>query len=261
MHPKDILLLWLEGPLQSWGVNSKFNVRSSLDFPTRSGVMGLLLSAMGERGDQEELLSHFAPLPQTVIAYTRRNRQQPVQLRDFHMVGSGYDNKDPWQSQHIPKTSEGKNAKVVSGAKLTHRYYVQDGAFAVIMPIPSDIAPRLAEALQMPCWDSCLGRRSCVPTEFIFQGLHETVDAAEQHAAQLADSKEREEVFRVRELTDSKEREDVFRMQDGPHDGDEMILSDIPLCFGKIKRYTERRVIVVSPEAEQATRKRNNSKA
>ena len=36
------LLLWLEAPLQAWGHDSKFGRRDSLDFPTKSGVLGLL---------------------------------------------------------------------------------------------------------------------------------------------------------------------------------------------------------------------------
>ena len=41
------LLLWLEAPLQSWGADSKFGRRDTLNFPTKSGVTGLLLCALG----------------------------------------------------------------------------------------------------------------------------------------------------------------------------------------------------------------------
>ena len=34
------LLLWLEAPLQSWGVDSRFGRRDTLPFPSRSGVLG-----------------------------------------------------------------------------------------------------------------------------------------------------------------------------------------------------------------------------
>ena len=46
------LLLWLEAPLQSWGVDSKFGRRDSIHFPTKSGVTGLLLCALGASGEQ-----------------------------------------------------------------------------------------------------------------------------------------------------------------------------------------------------------------
>ena len=125
------LLLWLEAPLQSWGSDSKFGRRDTLPFPTRSGVLGLVLCAMGASGEQHEFLARMAPLRQTVISYAhaRKNdngqpekRASDVLLRDFHMVGSGYDDNHPWQTLHIPKTVEGKKA-VGGGTKMTYRYY------------------------------------------------------------------------------------------------------------------------------------------
>lgn len=51
---KTLLILRLEGALQSWGDHSKWDVRDSGDFPSKSGVVGLLSCAMGlERGDPE----------------------------------------------------------------------------------------------------------------------------------------------------------------------------------------------------------------
>ena len=48
------LLLWLEAPLQAWGHDSKFGRRDSLDFPTKSGVLGLLCCARGAAGEQSD---------------------------------------------------------------------------------------------------------------------------------------------------------------------------------------------------------------
>ena len=41
------LLLWLEGPLQSWGADSKYYNRTTLPFPTKSGILGLLCFGEG----------------------------------------------------------------------------------------------------------------------------------------------------------------------------------------------------------------------
>lgn len=237
MH-EAILLLWLEGPLQSWGADSLFNRRASLDFPTRSGVLGLILSAMGAGGEQRELLARFAPLPQTVIAYARKKVSPAaarLQMTDFHMVGSGYDASDEWQRLHIPKTSEGKPA-VGGGAKLTYRDYVQDAAFAVLAPVPADLADQVVEALQFPCWDSSLGRRCCVPTEFIYQGCY---------------SDEAEALKRAADLAEDKGRREIFRLCDGENeDGELLILPDVPLRFGTYKEYAERRVTLLLPPPE-----------
>src|SRR5690625_2252213 len=112
---ENYLLMWLEGPLQSWGYDSKFGRRDTLDFPTKSGVLGLLCCALGKGGEQKGWLSYWAECELIIEAYAlldpaeQRALRQPL-LRDFHMVGSGYDDKDPWQSLLIPKKSDGKKA-------------------------------------------------------------------------------------------------------------------------------------------------------
>lgn len=57
------LLLWLEAPLQAWGHDSRFGRRDSLDFPTKSGTLGLLCCARGAGGEEREWLAD------TVIAW------------------------------------------------------------------------------------------------------------------------------------------------------------------------------------------------
>ena len=46
------LLLRLAAPLQSWGADSKFEVRKTDREPTKSGVIGLLAAALGLRRDK-----------------------------------------------------------------------------------------------------------------------------------------------------------------------------------------------------------------
>lgn len=169
------ILLWLEAPLQSWGADSKFGRRDTLNFPTKSGILGLVLSALGTSGEQRDILFSMASMRQTVISYCRtEEKQQQLKkvdreplLRDFHMVGSGYDKGNPWTSLLIPKTSEGK-AAVGGGTKITYRYYLQDAKFAVAIEAESSAIDNFAEALQNPVYDIYLGRKNCVPTDFIF---------------------------------------------------------------------------------------------
>lgn len=229
------LLLWLEGPLQAWGHDSKFGVRDTLSFPTRSGVMGLLCCARGAGGPETEWLQQMSAFAMEVRAYARTNQKgdavtrEPA-LRDFHMVGSGYDDSDPWQSLLIPKTSDGKKA-VGGGAKMTYRYYLQDSVFAVALQVPADQAETLADALQNPVWDLYLGRKNCVPTELIFQGVFDTTDAAWLQADRLAESKQRVLGYSV--------------MDGESDDGEVITLNDVPVQFGTRKRYRDRRVTLV----------------
>lgn len=229
------LLLWLEGPMQAWGHDSRFGVRDTMNFPTKSGVLGLLCCARGAGGPQVEWLVQMTGLDMEVRAYARIDKhgepalREPA-LRDFHMVGSGYDDSDPWQTLLIPKTSEGKKA-VGGGSKMTYRYYLQDLVFAVVLQVPAGQAETLALDLQNPVWDLYLGRKNCVPTELIYQGNYADKDTAWKQAEQLAKSKRRVLSFTV---------------FDGENDQGEVItLNDVPVQFGTEKRYRDRRVTLV----------------
>lgn len=230
------LLLWLEGPLQSWGHDSRFGRRDSLDFPTRSGVFGLLCCALGAGGPQSEWLAQWVGRDMQIVAYVPSGEQgrprlrQPL-LRDFHMVGAGYDLSDPWQKLLEPRKSDGKpRTSDGGGAKMTYRYYLQDMAYAVFLQGPEDELAVLSSALQHPVWDLYLGRKSCVPTEFIGQGIHADVTAARERAEELATSKGRAPLFCVLQ---------------GEHEGEVLTLNDVPLQFGEKKLYRDRRVTVI----------------
>ena len=55
MVASSVLLLWLEGPMQSWGTRSRWDVRDTGLEPTKSGVIGLLGCAMGLPRNNPEL--------------------------------------------------------------------------------------------------------------------------------------------------------------------------------------------------------------
>ena len=230
---KPYLLLWLEAPLQAWGHDSKFGRRDSLDFPTKSGVLGMLCCARGAGGDEAEWLLAWADLDMQVLAYVPTDKRgsalprQPL-MRDFHMVGSGYDDQDPWANLMIPKTSTGKKA-VGGGTKMTYRYYLQDMTFAVALQAPDSLIDEVTHALQNPVWDLYLGRKNCVPSEFIFQGVFATADEALQAGERLASEKKKAFAFRVLQ---------------GEHEGEVITLNDVPLQFGFDKKYRDRRVTV-----------------
>lgn len=229
------LLMWLEAPLQSWGGDSKFGNRDTLKFPTRSGIAGLLLCAMGASGEQIELLAKLKLSRQTVISY----RKQPTSdkessaplLCDFHMVGSGYDKNHAWQKMMIPKTAEGK-AAVGGGSKMTYRHYLQDACFAVVLTTSENLAEQFMQALQMPVFDIYLGKKCCVPTDFIPRGVFASEDEAKAEAAKIAHAKARTEEFWV---------------IDGEHPklGEPFSVNDVPVRFGEAKIYSDRRATII----------------
>lgn len=237
------LLLWLEGPLQAWGYDSKFGRRDSLEFPTKSGVLGLICCARGAGGAESEWLAAWADLDMQVLAYVRQDAQgralpRQTLLRDFQMVGSGYNDQDPWQSLHIPKKSDGGKA-VGGGTKMTYRYYIQDMAFGVLLQAPPEWVQDAVQALRAPVWDVYLGRKTCAPTEFIFQGAFGSVSAALAKATALAAAKQRVCSFSVLQ---------------GEHDGDVFSLNDVPVQFGVHKAYRDRWVTVLPQDQMEIER-------
>lgn len=214
------LLLWLEAPLQSWGADSKFGRRDTLDFPTKSGIAGLLLCALGATGEQRELLAEIAPLRQTVIAYCQAQQELSTtpRVRDFHMVGSAYDEKDQWESLMIPKKSDGGKA-VGGGVKLTYRYFIQNGKFAVVIEVPEHWADAFSAGLVNPVFDIYLGRKCCVPTDIVFRGSFPDENQALVAAAKIAEEKKIVENFRV---------------VDGDESDETLLLNDVPLQFGAV---------------------------
>jgi CRISPR system Cascade subunit CasD len=120
---------------------------------------------------------------------------------------------------------------------MTYRYYLQDTAFAVALEVPRDKAEAIAQALQNPAWDIYLGRKNCVPTDFIYRGTFDSEAAALEKAYSIAWQKNRMEDFRV------------LHGASGEGDADEVFtINDVPLQFGDDKRYGDRQVSVINAE-------------
>lgn len=235
------LLMWIEAPLMSWGSSSRFARRDSEQFPTKSGIFGMLLAAMGKSGSQTELLGEIGGLPQIVISFVpaEQNRgnsslphKKPLNplLMDFQMVGSGYDDSDPWETFMIPKKLGGGKA-VGGGTKMTYRYYLQDKRFAVIQALPAAVANEADIALRNPIYDTFLGRKCCIPTDEVARGVYDTAQEALACAYDIGKQKQLEPSFKVLE---------------GKQEGNQLVLNDIPIRFGERKEYRDRVVTLVT---------------
>jgi len=146
---QSVLLLRLSGPLQAWGVESRFSVRDTTREPSKSGVIGLLMAAMGwGRGHPVEPLAR--------LRMGVRVDQEGTILRDYHVAGvGGYYKADG----NIERDT------VIPG----NRYYLMDARFLVGLE-GEDLAllARLHAALKDPVWFLYLGRKACVPGEPIW---------------------------------------------------------------------------------------------
>lgn len=225
-----ILRLTLSGPLQSWGDRSKFWNRQTQAFPTKSGIIGLIFCALGLGGPQKENLQLFSNLPMKVFRVGESAKEIRPILSDFHMVGNGYDDQDPWQLECIPKTAEGKKA-VGGGARLTYREYLQDESFEVLIHIPEEWSKRIKEGLLNPVWDLYLGRKSCAPTEIIFGGIFKSEESALEEMNKSLSNRKPEPWVILNAC------EEV-----GVDEPGAVQLYDVPLAFGRKKVYGVRYV-------------------
>lgn len=140
----SVLLLRLAGPLQAWGDSSRFTRRETRREPTKSGIVGLLASALGR--SREADLADLAALE-----YAVRVDQPGTVMRDFQT-------ERPLKGDPMP---------------LTHRYYLADAKFLVALGGNRDFLCEIDRALEHPCWPLYLGRRSCSPDLPLSRGVHD----------------------------------------------------------------------------------------
>jgi len=159
----NTLFLRLEGPLQAWGTNdSKFGIRRSYAYPTRSGVSGLICSALG--CSRAEAGTSWLPRMLHCRMGIRIDRPG-YRWWDYHTVGAGM--KMP--IAEAPPPSDGRSdpqkpkVKTKPGAMLTRREYLADASFLVALQGEPDLISILAEAIAHPKWTLYLGRKSCPP--------------------------------------------------------------------------------------------------
>lgn len=231
-----VMALWFEGPLQSWGYNSRFDVRKTLDFPTRSGIFGMLLAASGDSGPQEELLKQMETIRLDVFGFDDAS----YVLSDFHMVGNGFNSDDEWQKLMSPRKIDG-SVPVGGGAKLTRRSYLQDRCFVAFLTLSDELAEKFSHALHNPVYELYLGRKCCVPAAFVFVGCYDT--AAEAVASIKTHLLQKNEQRPDNPLAVAFHVYEVDSLQEYP---DAFALTDVPLRFGLHKLYGERIVVKTS---------------
>ncbi len=161
----SFLALRLEGPLQSWGYDSQYNRRNTGLMPTKSAIAGICCAALGYgRGtDKEhEFLTNFTNLhmtaidiPRTIEKDGRHHKLTIRRLQDYHTV------------QNTRRATGAINRDCV----LTHRQYLSDAAFGVLLEGDVKMLGMIADALANPVWGMWLGRKSCIPTSPILAGL------------------------------------------------------------------------------------------
>lgn len=180
----------LEGPIQSWGSRSRWDIRESASEPTKSGVIGLIGCALGLRRDSEKL-----EMLDREFEFSVRVDRQGMQLTDYHTV-TGYHLTAAGQYKHsggvassLSTAFEHEESTIVSP-----RDYLHDASFLVALSCSNskllgwvsgvmDESP-WSGSLKSPYWPIYLGRKSCVPSRPVFERFtyeYEDVEEAFSH--------------------------------------------------------------------------------
>ena len=187
-----VIIFRMAAPLQSWGDSSRFSRRDTRMEPTKSGIVGMIASAMGR--SREDEVSDLAELELAV-----RTEQPGELLRDFQ----------------TEITKKGRSMP------LSNRYYLQDAVFLVGLAGDGDLLKDVTAALEHPRRPLYLGRRSG-PAGMIRPTLYE--DALDVRALlegaewQPADwYRQRQEMPKFLEIAcDGREGERCSRQMDYP---------------------------------------------
>ena len=184
---KTYLRLHLEGVQQSWGEYTSNTERSTLRFPTRSGVVGLLSASLGLlRGDPR-----IPQLHSSIRVHSRVLREGSV-TQDYGNH-TNYSPEDGWDS--AKKGGRGGQASIrdrrlnvfslgereVAGKQIW-RDFLEDWAFEVLLEVlpgcPFTL-DELAGALREPRFFQYLGRKACFPLYPVYTGQVEAASPLE----------------------------------------------------------------------------------
>jgi len=180
----ETILLRLEGPLQSWGLRSRWSRRDTSPEPTKSAIIGLLGCAAGvlrpdwRSGDKPDRT--LEQWDNALNFGVRIDRPGTIET-DYHTVQGRH-----WQADGKLKRTKTEE-KYTSGkwvfwhemhTEITWRDYLHDAAFLVALAVKPehqadnyDILENLMSHLEHPKWPIYLGRNSCVPSRPIFDRL------------------------------------------------------------------------------------------
>lgn len=209
------LLIRLSGPLQSWGVQSRFSVRDTGLEPSKSGVIGLLCAALGR--------PRSAPTDDlAALLMGARVDVEGTVARDFHTA------------RNVLKASGG-----IKNTEPSRRYYLSDAAFLVgLAGDDLGLLRALHATLADPVWPLYLGRKAFVPGAPVWleDGLQADTDlrAALEAYPWLGNN--------------PKKRLEQLRLVLEDEDGSE-VRPDQPLSFAE-RRFAPRRVTTTFLDAQ-----------
>jgi len=181
----NTVFLRLSGPMQSWGTTSRLQLRRTDAYPSKSGVLGMILCAMGvAREDAPKALGPLVDLQMGV-----RIDRPGMTDWDYHTAGAGIGIRKA--EGGIKLTASTKEPETL----LSRRQYLFDASFLVALHGDPVTVAKVVDALSDPVWPIFLGRKCCIPSEPVLSGNgeHESVRKALESVIFATDGREWEE--------------------------------------------------------------------
>lgn len=227
-----VLLLKFAGPLQSWGVTSRFVERKTRHEPTKSGIVGILAAALGRR--REEPIDDLANLMVAVRI------DQPGRFEsDFQTAHPRrYSTKD--ERWIFSKTAKGTTESL----PLSRRYYLSDAIFVVGVEAEDERLSTFADALLHPRFPLYLGRRSCPPSEKLLLDLRQGTDL--MRALQETPWQASDKLMIRRHKAERRIQLEVVRDTLSPDETSGLceVVRDVPVSFSQEHRQYALRTVV-----------------
>lgn len=186
------LILHLDAPLQSWGIESRYKRRHAGDAPSKSAICGMVCAAMGAARE--------SPRAAEVIQAFRHARMTAICLHPAQNTAVQQNGSHLLADYHTVLGARKASGGLLGHAVLTYRYYHQNKRFAVLLE-SEDIAflERARQALANPVWGLWFGRKCCIPAAPVIRDplispaeardlLHKTYEGAAWEIFAEADS-------------------------------------------------------------------------
>ncbi|SRR5574344_748624 len=215
------LLLRLAAPMQSWGDESDFEYRRTKREPTKSGVIGMISSAMGIKRSEDSSFLYS-------LRFGVRVDQEGIDVDryDYQITRTSKKNN---RTGSYSLVKNGEYELEEKSTILSYRYYLYDAVFLVGLEGDDDLIVRVQDALKRPMWPLFLGRRSCPPSGRMLLGIRND---------NLEDALTVEPFLAGENISDRKLR---FVVEPQNSTDDSYYLKDQPITYNQSKRSYGRR--------------------
>lgn len=159
---KDFLILRLQGAMQAWGRPTLEEWRPTHNFPTRSGIVGIIGACLGIERNEVGLLYDLSHS----FRFVARLDMRPFPMRkivDFHTVKK-------------PRLAPQSTRKL---GIVTEREYLCDAQFSLALEFVAEARyslEQVREAVQRPVYTPFLGRKSCPLGQPLYFGTIQAQD-------------------------------------------------------------------------------------